>query len=276
MSGWRLWVAVAVVAVLLWWLHPKAGSERADDVVEVTIWFNGPIEGRQLDVIDAFERRFPQYGGILGSSAVRTGLEGEGNPQRLMCGIAGGVPPEVVEYDRFAICQWAARGAFLDLTPLIEKDLAQLEAERGKLAALESAGVSDAQIAEQHGRVEFLERYLISPEDFYPATWNECRYQGGQFGVPNYMDNRVLYYNSDMLRQAGFLDEQGRPRPPDSWEQILTKRVDANDARIEGDRIHSDSADFLAAGVRSGDTLSHISDRGQVTRCLVASVEGPH
>src|SRR5262245_54124381 len=113
-------VGLGLLAALLYWLYPKSDRPHDDKpVTEVTIWFNGPIEGRQLDAVDAFERRFPQYRVILGSSAARTGLDGEGNPQRLMCGIAGGVPPEVVEYDRFAICQWAGRDAFLDLNTLI-------------------------------------------------------------------------------------------------------------------------------------------------------------
>lgn len=276
MSRWRFLATLLVVGALLWWLHPKPGAEYSDDVTEVTIWFNGIVEGRHLDVIDAFERRFPQYRGILGSSAVRTGLEGEGNPQRLMCGIAGGVPPEVVEYDRFAICQWAARGAFLDLNTLIEKDLAELESAEARLAQLQSAGAPDDEVNRQRERVDFLKRFLIQADDFYPSTWDECMYAGGQFGIPNYMDNRVLYYNADILRQAGLVDEHGIPQPPDSWEQILTKLVDVEDARISDGRIHSEQVDFEAAGVRPGDTLSHIDDRGQVSRCLVASVDGPH
>jgi len=273
-NKWRAIAFAAGVGVLLWWLHPGADAERSAGATEVTIWFNGPIEGRQLDVMDAFERRFPQYRGILGSSAVRTGLEGEGNAQRLMCGIAGGVPPEVVEYDRFAVCQWAARGAFLDLNPLIERDRQQIADERRKLADLQARDAPAEDISRQREHVEFLERYQIQADDYYPATWAECSYRNGQYGIPNYMDDRVLYYNSDLLRQAGFVDQHGQPVPPDTWEQILTKRVDVEDARIEGTNVHSDAADFIASGVQPGDTLSHISERGQVTRCLVESVVG--
>jgi ABC-type sugar transport system permease subunit/ABC-type glycerol-3-phosphate transport system substrate-binding protein len=275
-SKGRLWLMVIATAIALWWLHPKPGAEHSADVTEVTIWFNGLIEGRHLDAVDAFERRFPEYKSMLGSSAVRTGLEGEGNPQRLMCGIAGGVPPEVVEYDRFAVCQWAARGAFLDLNPLIERDqqrLAELKAEQFRL---EAAGAPADEVDALRAEIERFERFLITPDQFYPATWNECAFQGGQYGVPNYMDNRVLYYNADLLVQAGFADEQGNAKPPDTWEQLLRKTVDVADARIAGDRISSDAADFVAAGVQPGDTLSHLDARGKVQRCLVAQVIGPH
>ena len=238
-----------VGAAVLWWLYPRAESVN-DGRTEITVWFNGPIEGRQLAVANAFERRFPQYRVILGSSATRTGLEGEGNPQRLMCGIAGGVPPEVVEYDRFAVCQWSARGAFLDLNSLIEKD---------RIAGEEAL-------------------YPIDVNDFYPQTWNECTYRGGQYGIPNYMDDRALYYNADLLIAAGLIDEQRNPVPPRTWEQVCFKRVDVNDARIDhiderSARITSTSAAFLSAGVRQGDTVSHISRSGVVKRCIVERVD---
>ncbi len=273
----RLLLCIVVGAVILWWLYPTAESPGAAGRTEVTIWFNGAIEGRHLAAADAFESRFPDYRAILGSSAARSGLEGEGNPQRLMCGIAGGVPPDVVEYDRFAICQWAARGAFYDLNPLIQKDLQTLDVAKAELARLHESGAEAGAIVEQEVRVAFLERYLILPDHFYPQTWNECGYEGGQYGIPNYMDDRVLYYNSDLLVQNGLVDDQGRPQPPDTWEQICRKLIDVRDAGIQSldDRtaaIRSASADFVAAGVRPGDTLSHVSDKGTVTRCLVDAV----
>ena len=291
MSKVRLWATVVLVGAVLWWLHPKPGAEYGRDVTEITIWFNDLIVGRHLDVVDAFERRFDEKFGFraqLGSSAVRSGQENEGNPQRLMCGIAGGVPPEVVEYDRFAICQWAARGAFLDLTPLIEKDRREIAAERQKLAELRDRGAPAAEIKAQQAHLAFLERYQVQPEDYYGVTWDECQYQGGLYGIPTYMDNRVMYCNTDLLVQAGLVDEQGQAKPPDTWEQILTKRVDVTDAQLtefdfaeanESQRryaVESASADFVAAGVQPGDTLSHLSTRGQVTRSLVATVDGPH
>ncbi|MFH0982887.1 MAG: extracellular solute-binding protein [Planctomycetota bacterium] len=276
MGTWRLGIAGVVVLAALWWLYPRPGAEHPTDVTEVTIWFNGPIEDRHIDVIDAFEREFTEYRGLLGSSAVQTGLEGEGNPQRLMCGVAGGVPPEVVEYDRFAICQWAARGAFLDLNEFIQKDLRRLDEDEHRLEALKQQGAAPAEIEKQEVLVARMKEYAIRPEDYYPATWDECTYQGRQYGIPNYMDTRVLYYNSDLLIQAEFVDADGHPRPPDTWEQIITKRVQVEDATVDGSVIRSAAADFVAAGVCEGDTVSHISTDGGVTRCLVERVVGPH
>ncbi len=265
------WAIVLVVTVgVLWWLYPRREAADASRT-EITVWFGGPIEGRQLAAIEAFEKRFPPYRAVLGSSATRTGLEGEGNPQRLMCGIAGGVPPEVVEYDRFAICQWASRNAFLDINPLIQRDQEAIKAAR---AAVEAGGPEAAAAREQ---LASLERYQITAEQYYPATWNECAWQGGQYGVPNYMDDRVLYYNADLLVRAGLTTPEGKPAPPQTWEQVLRKLVDVSDASLRkvDERtatVNSASVDFAAAGVKPGDSLSHISGSGVVIRCLVAEV----
>lgn len=276
MDRLRLIIVVLATGAALWWLYPHREAAINDNRTEVTIWFNGPIEGRQLAAIDAFEKRFPKYRAILGSSAARTGLDGEGNPQRLMCGIAGGVPPEVVEYDRFAVCQWASRKAFLDINPLMEKDKAELENVKAQLAQNKEANAS----ADLQKQIAFLESYAVRAEDYYPQTWNECTWQGGQYGVPNYMDDRVLYYNADLLVQNGFVNAKGEPVLPDTWEQVCRKRVEVTDATIrtldkKHARITSASTDFKAAGVKTGDTLSHITTSGVVTRCLVASIDSP-
>jgi multiple sugar transport system permease protein len=273
----RNMMAAVALAALMLWLYPTAPRADERDAIDVTIWFNGPIRPRQIDALDAFERIHPHIRVTLGSSAVRTGLDGEGNPQRLMCGIAGGVPPEVVEYDRFAVCQWASKGAFLDLSPLIASDADALARAEAELHRMEHRAANDTPaIQRQRGHIEALRDQNVDPDDYFAATWDECRYQGGQFGVPNYMDTRVLYYNDDMLVRAGFANEDGRPRPPDTWEQVCAKRLDVSDAVIQGDRVESAGADFVAAGVREGDTLAHLTARGDVTRCLVAEVVGPH
>jgi len=285
MANWRLWISAAALVGLLWWTYPNPGATHDADATEVTVWFNDLIEGRHLDVVDAFEREFSaerefqEYAGtyrtLLGSSAVRGGVEAEGNPQRLMCGIAGGVPPEVVEYDRFAICQWAARNAFLDLTPFIKQDLEQLQEHKRKLESLRRGDAAAADIARQERRIAWLEKFIVRPEDYYDAPWNECTYKGGLYGIAHTMDDRVMYYNSDMLIRGGFTNPDGTPKPPDTWEQVLTKRVDTQDAEIAGDSIRSASADFVAADVRPGDTLVHLSESGMVTRCLVDAVSAP-
>ena len=299
----RFIIFAGLVGAILYILYPHApGQQLGVDRDEITIWFGEVTEGRHDDVVDAFERRFNDYLATqdpdsqgwritLGSSAVRANLEGEGNPQRLMCGIAGGVPPEVVEYDRFAICQWAARGAFLDLNPLIERDRVRLQDAVQQLTQLKQAATKDnSAIARLEAHIAYLERFNLTPNDFFDMPWRECQYKPprseeppGQYGIPHTMDNRVLYYNRDMLLQEGVVDQQGNPKPPETWEDILRKRCDVSDAVItqRGDRyeIRSNSGHFTGTGVnrvRPGDTVAHISERGHVIRCLVDTVIDAH
>ena len=288
MKLWQVILGAVIIGPLLYVLHPDSREIVADGKTEITIWFGEVTRGRHQDVIDAFQRKYPQYRVVLGASAARVGLEGEGNPQRLMCGIAGGVPPEVVEYDRFAICQWAARGAFKDMAPLLEKDRRELEAAEARLeqfrrAEAEQSSPDSLRVVEaQASIVAKMKQHIVLREDFFENPWQECQYRNpktrdvGQYGIPNTMDDRVLYFNSDMFARAGLVDETGEPKPPDTWEDVLTKRVDLFDASIDGQTIRSDGADFIARGVRPGDTLAHISQSGQVTRCLVDEVRGAH
>src|SRR5205085_2828954 len=54
---------------------------------------------------------------VMGTAAARDIV---GEAQRLLCATAGGVPPDLVWFDRFAIGEWASRGALTNLTPLID------------------------------------------------------------------------------------------------------------------------------------------------------------
>ena len=51
-------------------------------------------------------------------------------------------------------------------------------------------------------------------DDFFPASWNTCVYEGTVYGLPYLSAPRVLIYRKDLLRKAGF------DRPPDTWEEL--------------------------------------------------------
>ena len=148
---------------------------------ELVVWGVWNTEGWKR-VFAEFERRHPDIDLVTSTSGGRM------DEQKLMCGIAGGAPPDVINQDRFSIGGWAARGAFLALDELIERD-------RGKPDAI----VSD---------------------DFYSACWDEVRYEGRVYGIPLNTDDRALYYNEDILAQAGYVDEHGRARPPRTWAEL--------------------------------------------------------
>ncbi len=51
-------------------------------------------------------------------------------------------------------------------------------------------------------------------DDFFPASWNTCVYQGKTYGLPYLSAPRALLYRKDLLAQAGLA------RPPDTWEEL--------------------------------------------------------
>lgn len=115
------------------------------------------------------------------------------NPQKLMTAIVGGAPPDVVRQDRFTIADWASRGAFTPLDPLIERD------------------------KQSDPRTPL-------PDQYYPAAWSEAQYHGTLYGIPIGADNRILYWNPEIFRsESKKLQKAGLDpnRPPQSWTELL-------------------------------------------------------
>ena len=96
-------------------------------------------------VLEEFERHNPQYRVRLGTATVRQDI---GDPTRFLLGVAGGMPPDLIFFDRFAIVEWASRGAFTDLTPYIERDRDKPDG--------------------------------IRKENFYPIAWDEPIYKAAR------------------------------------------------------------------------------------------------
>jgi multiple sugar transport system substrate-binding protein len=55
----------------------------------------------------------------------------------------------------------------------------------------------------------------IQPIDYFEGAWETNRFDGRLYGVPWYVDTRLLFYRRDLLAGAGF-DE-----PPQSWREWL-------------------------------------------------------
>jgi len=156
----------------------------------LTIWglAISPQEKGQDAVVREFERRNPDI-------KVRLLSMGAGgmSPQKLLTAIVGEVPPDAVFQDRFTISDWAERGAFQSLDDLIERD-------KGK------------------------DPETPTPDQYYPAVWEEARYGGKVYGIPTAADNRILYYNRAIFkRRAADLRAAGLDpdRPPRTWSETL-------------------------------------------------------
>ena len=106
----------------------------------------------------------------------------------LMTAVRGGTGPDVYLLDRFTDNQQAAIGLL--------QDLSRFGAQR-----LES--------------------------DYLPFAWKEAQYQGHPYGLPLDTDSRALFYNKDLLRQAGVnpdaLSPRHGPLTLDTFERIAFK-----------------------------------------------------
>ena len=268
-TPWRALLLVGAALFVAWLLYPTPRDvRRGAAVTEIVFWTPHGNIGDKLRVgVEAFERRHPQYRVVMGTATVR---DATGDPTRFLLGVAGGVPPDLIYFDRFAVVEWASRGAFEDLSPYLAAD----------------ADREDA----------------IHERDFYRPAWNEARYRGKLYAIPNSVDTRALYYQSNALIRAGFVYDAsdplvrsgqaaaGQARPPLTWEQLCRKRIDARgratqegvvrlEAWTRGPAINEDlppdhPLTLARSGVRGGDVVVLV--RGQrVFRGRVAEVLGP-
>jgi multiple sugar transport system substrate-binding protein len=54
-------------------------------------------------------------------------------------------------------------------------------------------------------------------QNIFPTAWNVVTRDGKAYGMPWLLDTKYLYYNKDILQQAGFNE------PPTTWEELLTQ-----------------------------------------------------
>ncbi|WP_156252318.1 ABC transporter substrate-binding protein [Pseudactinotalea terrae] len=121
---------------------------------------------------------------------------------KLLTAIAGGGVPDVVLWDRFQTSVYASKGALMSLEDLISQD-------------------------------------SLDTSIFYEAALNELTYDGTVYGLPLTVDNRSLFYNVDMLAEAGV-------EPPTTWAE-LADAAEALTVRDDGGAL-----------VRSGFALNDV------------------
>jgi len=60
---------------------------------------------------------------------------------------------------------------------------------------------------------------IVDARDYFTGIWDTNTAQGDQYGVPWYIDTRLLFYRPDLLAKAGF---SAPPRNWDEWLRMLT------------------------------------------------------
>jgi multiple sugar transport system permease protein len=251
MSGWIKGGFVGVVMITaLWLLAPQRSIQLEDGAVEIRyMGRSGPIQGAMEDAIREFERlsrerhladtNYPIYRVISGQDASRGQTE---DPTRFLVSLAGGTPPDVIDFDRFAISEWASRGAFTPLDEQVQRDLAAWDAWQRETNALSPwPGATIEPPRAIGGRTEPA-ILPIRQDNFFPGCWNEAVYRNPQdgasalYGIPSDADTRVLLYNKDILIRHGYTNALGDAQPPRTWEELEEMAV-AMTERDERGRI---------------------------------------
>lgn len=64
------------------------------------------------------------------------------------------------------------------------------------------------------GVLEPVDTKVFQEKDFFPAGWKQGEVDGQAYGVPWYVDTRVLYYRTDLAEKAGIT------KAPTDWKEL--------------------------------------------------------
>ncbi|MEH6993196.1 ABC transporter substrate-binding protein [Neobacillus drentensis] len=118
----------------------------------------------------------------------------QGDIQKQMTAIVGKNPPDLAtHFDENRLASWAERGAMMPLDEYIKKD-----------------------------NYDF--------DDFLPSAQTAVKYNEKTYGLPIVMNTWMLYYNKDLLKEAGF---DGPPETIQELEEYNKKLSKIEDGRIE-------------------------------------------
>src|SRR3546814_722442 len=137
--------------------------------------------GREGEVIGALVKGFEAEN--PGSRVRVTALPNNGAHEKLLTGFAGDSLPDMAQMGNTWVPEFEALGA---LVPL------------------------DARIAATPS---------IDPKDYFEGVWASNLIDGHLYGVPWYVDTRLLFYRRDILKRAGF------DAPPVTWAEWRRQMV---------------------------------------------------
>ncbi len=75
---------------------------------------------------------------------------------------------------------------------------------------------------------DYIERDAFDTTIFFPALWEEMKYQDHTFALPVFTVSYAFFYNKDIFREVG-LDPDS---PPETWDEVLSisKKMDRIDS----------------------------------------------
>lgn len=104
---------------------------------------------------------------------------------------------------------------------------------------------------------------VIDERSYFAGAWDTNRFAGAQYGVPWYVDTRLLFYRRDILAEAGFAQP---PQTWAEWQAMLVALRERFDARQETQRsplylpLHEPEP-LIALALQQGEPLLRDEDR---------------
>jgi len=142
--------------------------------------------------------------------------------EKLLTGFVGGAPPDLAQLGNTWIPEFAAIGA--------------LEPLAGRIAGSR----------------------VLAPSDYFEGIWKTNEFDGALYGVPWYVDTRVLFYRRDLLAQAGYSEA---PRTWSGWHEAMRRlKGSAGESRYAILLPTNEWEQLVIFGVQTGSPL--LGDRG--------------
>lgn len=94
----------------------------------------------------------------------------------------------------------------------------------------------------------------IKKEDYFEGIWDTNIIDSTLYGIPWYIDTRVLFYRTDVLSRAGF------NHPPETWDELyeVSKKIKENAGSEDKYAIYlptNEWAPFVVFGMQAGSTI---------------------
>ena len=101
------------------------------------------------------------------------------------------------------------------------------------------------------GGLDATPKGLVDEADFFDGAWGSTVVGDTSYGVPWYVETRVLYYRTDLAKKAGW------DKAPTSWDELQQVRGRPEEGRRAVPRQPAARPDRLVAeraAVRAGPT----------------------
>src|ERR1700747_2541825 len=174
-------------------------SAGAYGQTQLNLWLPSSLDAHEKGAYQKAAEAFGQK-----NPSIKVNVEvvpgSETDVAKLMTAVRSGAGPDLAVIDRFTIAQRAAAGLLTDLTPLIKKEGKDLS------------------------------------QEYSEGPWQEVTYQNKIYALPTNTDARVLFYNKQILKEAGIdlteFDPARGPIAPDRFKEIAFKlnQTDASGA----------------------------------------------